>query len=57
MRHAGFRLVQMWVPDTRADGFARECQRQSRVANRHKRHEKQIMDWVEKNEDTTGWQP
>lgn len=57
MRRAGFRLVQLWVPDTRADGFAQECRRQSRAASRRKRHEKQIMDWIETNEDATGWQP
>lgn len=57
MRRAGFRLVQLWVPDTRADGFAQECRRQSRVAARNKRHEKQIMEWIETNEDTAGWTP
>ena len=32
MRQAGFRLVQMWVPDTRRPSFAEECRRQSRLA-------------------------
>lgn len=57
MRRAGFRLVQLWVPDTRADGFVQECRRQSRVAARNKRHEQQIMDWIETTEDTAGWTP
>jgi hypothetical protein len=31
LRAAGLRPVQIWVPDTRAPGFAEECQRQSRL--------------------------
>jgi hypothetical protein len=31
MRAAGLRPIQIWVPDTRAPGFAEECQRQSRL--------------------------
>ncbi|TWF57272.1 antitoxin MazE family protein [Neorhizobium alkalisoli] len=31
MRSAGFRPVQVWVPDTRRPGFAEECRRQARV--------------------------
>ncbi len=29
MRGAGLRPIQLWVPDTRAAGFAEECRRQS----------------------------
>jgi hypothetical protein len=29
LRAAGFRPVQIWVPDTRRPGFAAECRRQS----------------------------
>lgn len=33
LRAAGLRPVQIWVPDTRAAGFAAECRRQAaRVA-------------------------
>lgn len=28
LRRAGLRPVQIWVPDTRAPGFAEECRRQ-----------------------------
>jgi len=28
MRASGLRPVQIWVPDTRATGFAQECRRQ-----------------------------
>jgi len=57
MRRAGFRLVQLWVPDTRARGFAEECRRQSRAAARNKRAENEVMKWIEANEDTEGWRP
>ena len=55
MRRAGFRLVQLWVPDTRARGFAEECRRQSRAAARNKRAENEVMTWIEANEDAEGW--
>ena len=55
MRQAGFRLVQLWVPDTRAHGFAEECRRQSRAAARNKRAESEVMTWIEANEDIEGW--
>jgi antidote-toxin recognition MazE-like antitoxin len=55
MRRAGFRLVQLWVPDTRARGFTQECRRQSRAAARNERGEREAMDWIEANEDAEGW--
>lgn len=55
MRQAGFRLIQLWVPDTRAHGFAEECRRQSRAAARKKRVENEVMTWVEAQEDAEGW--
>ena len=57
MRQAGFRLVQLWVPDTRAHGFAEECRRQSRAAARNKRAESEVMTWIEAHEDAEGWAP
>jgi hypothetical protein len=33
MRAAGLRPIQIWVPDTRAPGFADECRRQSETIN------------------------
>lgn len=55
MRQAGFRLVQLWVPDTRAQGFAEECRRQSRAAAKNKRAENEVMTWIEAQEDAEGW--
>jgi hypothetical protein len=57
MRRAGFRLVQLWVPDTRARGFAAECRRQSRVAASKKRVENDVMDWIEASQDVEDWTP
>jgi hypothetical protein len=57
MRRAGFRLVQLWIPDTRASGFAEECRRQSRVAAKNLRLENDVLDWIEGNTDTGGWTP
>jgi hypothetical protein len=55
MRQSGLRLVQLWVPDTRAPGFAEECRRQSRVAARHRRVEGEITNWIDETPDTSGW--
>ncbi len=57
MRRAGLRLVQLWVPDTRSRGFAQECQRQSRVAASNRRAEREVIQWIEANEETEGWTP
>jgi Protein of unknown function (DUF3018) len=55
MRRAGLRLVQLWIPDTRARGFADECRRQSRVASKHRRAEEQVLTWLDETRDTEGW--
>ncbi|HEY6363923.1 MAG TPA: antitoxin MazE family protein [Candidatus Binatia bacterium] len=55
MRHAGLRLVQLWVPDTRARGFAEECRRQSRAATKHRRAEQEVLTWLDQTRDTNGW--
>jgi hypothetical protein len=34
MRKSGMRLLQLWVPDTAAPGFAEECRRQSLAVSR-----------------------
>ncbi len=55
MRRAGLRLVQLWVPDTRAQGFADECVRQSRAAAKRRRVEQDALAWIEDTQDTSGW--
>ncbi len=57
MRRAGFRLVQLWVPDTRAPGFADECRRQSRIAAGNQRAEDDALAWIEAVRDAEGWNP
>ncbi len=55
LRAAGLRPVQIWVPDTRAAGFAEECARQARMV-RDSDHASHAGDaaWFETS-DTTGW--
>jgi len=55
MRDSGLRLVQVWLPDTRARGFADECRRQSLAAKKNVRSERDAMEWVEALGDTEGW--
>jgi hypothetical protein len=46
LRRRGLRPVQVWVPDTRAPGFAERVRRQCEAINRSD-HEEGIMDWIE----------
>jgi Protein of unknown function (DUF3018) len=32
MKELGFRQINLWVPDTRAPNFRKECRRQSKLA-------------------------
>jgi hypothetical protein len=56
LRAAGLRPVQIWVPDTRAAGFAQECARQARLVRDSESHACRAEDeaWFEAS-DTTGW--
>jgi hypothetical protein len=45
LRRKGLRPVQIWVPDTRAEGFAAECRRQARLAARSTQ-EKPALDLI-----------
>lgn len=54
LRAAGFRPIQIWVPDTRKEGFAEECRRQSLLLA-HDTHETEVLDWIEEVSDTEGW--
>jgi hypothetical protein len=55
MRKAGLRLVQLWIPDLRAPGFAKECRRQSIAATSTRRVEDDVMSWIEGSRDSDGW--
>lgn len=48
--------MQIWVPDTRAAGFAEECARQARLIRESETPESWTEDeaWFEVS-DTSGW--
>jgi hypothetical protein len=50
MHAKGFRLVQMWLPDTRTSQFAAEARRQSLLANQGSFAE-QDQAWVDSMSD------
>jgi hypothetical protein len=51
MRAHGMRLVQFWVPDTRAPGFAEELARQCRMLAEHP--DREVDAWLDQlNEET-----
>ncbi|NNM58681.1 MAG: antitoxin MazE family protein [Legionellales bacterium] len=54
LRFAGLRPIQLWVPDTRQQGFEAECQRQSMLLSRDK-DEKAMLDWLESISDKDDW--
>lgn len=54
LRAAGLRPVQIWVPDTRREGFADECRRQSHLL-RDDPAEGRTLTWLEAAADTEGW--
>jgi hypothetical protein len=54
MQRTGLRLMQLWVPDTRAPGFAKECRRQSLLIARD-RADVRLMNELEGLQDDTEW--
>ncbi|MEZ2390236.1 antitoxin MazE family protein [bacterium RCC_150] len=46
MRQAGYRPIQVWVPDTRSKSFAEEARRQSAIVADADRHSDD-QDWIE----------
>ncbi len=54
LRTAGFRPIQIWVPDTRRQDFADKCRQQS-LALRDDSHEIEILNWLQEASDTEGW--
>lgn len=54
MRARGFRLLQIWIPDTRSPEFAEECRRQSLLLANDPA-ECEIMAEIEAMMDTDGW--
>lgn len=54
LREAGLRPIQIWVPDTRKKGFAKECHRQSLLLKQDAQ-EQEILKWIENSFDDEGW--
>ena len=54
LRKAGMRPVQIWVPDTRREGFAEECKRQSALIN-NDQQEKEVLRFLDETADREGW--
>ena len=46
LRASGLRPIQIWVPDTRAPGFAAEVKAQSLRVSRH-RSSREALDFIE----------
>ena len=51
---AGLRPIQLWVPDSRQEGFAELCRSQSR-ALKHDPQDAAESDWLENSHDDEGW--
>ena len=47
LRAQGLRPVQIWVPDTRAPGFAEECARQAVIVDAANRADPELMDFLD----------
>ena len=47
LRAQGLRPIQIWVPDTRAEGFPEECARQVARAAAADRADPQLMSFVD----------
>lgn len=59
MRREGLRLVQLWVPDTSAPGFAKEFRRQVSlvaVKERGQRAAEELATFLDV-QDADGWTP
>ncbi len=51
LRRRGLRPIQIWVPDTRAPGFAEEARRQSRLVDQDREGFEAVMGFIERNTD------
>ena len=49
LRGQGMRLLQIWVPDTRAPGFAEEYARQAKLVAAS--YSEEDLDWLDDNLD------
>lgn len=47
LRSAGLRPVQIWIPDTRQQGFAEECHRQALAAARSDAADSSLLEFMD----------
>ena len=47
LRAQGLRPIQIWVPDTRAPGFAEECARQAAIVDAANRADPDLMQFMD----------
>lgn len=47
LRSAGLRPVQIWVPDTRREGFAAECVRQATITAQSDQNDPELMGFLD----------
>jgi hypothetical protein len=54
LRAAGFKPVQIWIPDTRLESFRKRCEREclSLVGDPH---EAETLAWIDEVADRDGW--
>lgn len=55
LRASGLRPIQIWVPDIRRPGFAKECRRQSKLLEQDLAEQK-TLDWIEAIYDDKEWE-
>jgi len=48
LRRRGMRPIQIWIPDTRAPGFAEEARRQSRLVDADRAEFEDVMGFIER---------
>ena len=57
LRAAGLRPIQIWVPDTRREGFAEECRKQSLCVARADLKDAELGDFLDSAlHDVEGWE-
>jgi hypothetical protein len=54
LRAAGLKPVQLWIPDTKAQGFRQKCERESLSLVGDPR-EAETLAWIAEVADTDGW--
>nr|WP_298522806.1 antitoxin MazE family protein [uncultured Halomonas sp.] len=58
LRAQGMRPITIWVPDTRAPGFAEECRRQSRLVAEADKQDPTLDSFLDAAlMDIEGWTP